>query len=319
MYSPIPRMTSRAAAALCLLLAVAVGLQATAEEEWSSAKTLAVGGAGRVIALDNSCIILNPGAIVTPYPHYTVDSGFQRYDPLRANTFHFSTLDSQTSDLAMGIDMNFQWTTPPFDPTTDMAWYDSAVEPEDKRRIDRFTWAMAYGFAMRRFNVGAGLRVYHIEDALRGNETPVSLDVGLSWWISPNVAIGVVGGNVIPTKVEEEPTTLAAGFATALAGGILWMELDGIIDFHSGDKPLVDTNAGAQITLLQQFNIRSGFASDHGFRDKYWSWGLGWTIPNFSVSYTMRIELGEMERRLNPDVPEAGNRLLHAWLISVSF
>jgi hypothetical protein len=319
MPSPLPTTNSRAAAALCLLLAVALALPADAEENWSSAKTLAVGGAGRVISLDNSCITLNPGAITNPYPHYTVDSGYQRFDPLKSNTFHFSTLDSQTSDLAMGIDMNFQWTKPPFDPSVDMAWYDTAEEPVDDRRIDRFTWAMAYGFAMRRFNVGAGLRVYHVEDALRGNETPVSLDVGLSWWISPNVAIGVVGGNVIPTRLAEEPTTLAAGFATSLAGGILWMELDGIIDFHSGDKPLVDTNAGAQITLLQQINIRSGFASDHGFRDKYWSWGLGWTIPNFSVSYSMRVELGEMERRLNLDVPEAGNRLLHAWLISVSF
>ena len=313
------RRTTSLATAVGLMMMAALALSAAAEENWSSAKTLAVGGAGRVVPLDNSGITLNPGAIINPYSHYTVDVGYQRFDPLRANTFHFSALDTQTSDLAMGINMNFQWLKPPFDPALDMAWYDSVEEPEDNRRIDRFTLAMAYGFAMRRFNIGGGLRVYHVNDPLRGNHTPVSLDVGLTWWISNNVAIGVVGGNVLPTRLEEEPTTLSAGFGADLAGGVLWLEIDGVIDFSSGDSVLVDTNAGAQITLFKQLNIRSGFASDHGFDDKYWSWGLGWTVPNFSVSYSMRVELGEMDRRLNEDVPEAGNRLLHAWLMSVSF
>ncbi len=313
------RRTRPLAAAAALLLIAALVPPAAAEENWSSAKTVGVGGAGRVMPLDNSGITLNPGAIINPYAHYTVDVGYQRFDPLSANTLHFSALDTQTSDLAMGINMNFQWLKPPFDPALDMAWYDTVEEPEDSRRIDRFTWAMAYGFAMRRFNVGASLRVYHVEDPLRGDDTPVSVDVGMTWWIANNVAIGVVGGNVVPTGLEEEPTTLAAGFGADLAGGILWLEIDGIIDFHSGETVLVDTNAGAQVTLAQQFNIRSGFASDHGFADKYWTWGLGWTVPNFSVSYSMRVELGEMDRRLNLDVPEAGNRLLHSWLISVSF
>jgi len=300
----------------CLLAAVG---PADAAEEWSPAKTVAVGGAGRVMPLDNAGITLNPAAMITPMPAYSMEVGYQRFDALRGNMLHMSAMDSQTSQLAMGISQSFLWSNPPFVPAQDMAWYDGSAPIEDEKRFDRFSLALAYGFAQRRFNIGTALRVYHREDPLRGNRTPVSLDVGLSWWISPNVAIGVVGGNLVPTHLEEEPRTLAAGFGTILAGGLLWLEIDGILDFDSGDKVLVDTNAGAQVTVFRQFNIRAGFASDHGFRDKYVSWGLGWTIPAFSASYTMRVEVGEMDRDLNPDRSAGANRMVHLWMLTLAF
>jgi len=290
-----------------------------AAEEWAPAKTVAVGGAGRVMPLDNAGITLNPAAMISPFPTYTMEIGYQRFDAIRGNMFHLSAMDSQTSQLALGLTQSFLWSNPPFVPWEDMAWYDGSEPIEDEKRFDRFALALAYGFAQRRFNIGTALRIYHRADPLRGNRTPVTLDVGLSWWISPNVAIGVVGGNLIPTRLAEEPRTLAAGFGTVLAGGTLWFEIDGVIDFDSGDKVLVDTNAGAQVTLFRQFNIRTGFASDHGFRDKYVSWGLGWTIPVFSASYTMRVEVGEMDRDLNPDRTAGANRMLHLWMVSASF
>lgn len=290
-------------------------------EEWLPAKTLAVGGAGRAIPLDNAGISLNPGAITSPYPSYCVETGFQRFDPTRSNVLHFSARDSQSSMLAMGISQTFEWSRPPFDPELDLAWYndDETDEIEHSRQTARFATALAYGFFMRRFNVGASLRIYRIADDLEGDVTKISADVGLSWWISENVALGVTGGNLIPTHLEEEPTTLAAGFGTVLGGGLLWMELDGVIDFTSSDKTLIDVNAGAQLTLLQQLNIRGGYASGNMFEQQYASWGLGWTTTNFSASYSMRIEIDDMERRLNPDKPPAANRLLHAWLISGNF
>ena len=301
-----------------LLLAI---LPAAAEEDWAPGATLAVGGAGRVLPLDNAAITLNPGAIASPIPRYATEVGYQRFDATRSDVLHASALDCKTSELAMGVAQTFEWLRPPFDPTLDLSWYneDTVDELETKRRVDRFTWALAYGFAQRRFNIGAGLRVYHVQDPLRENRTPVSLDVGLSWWVSPNVAIGVVGGNLVPTKLAEEPTTLAAGFGFSTVGGILWFETDGVIDFDSGDKVQVDVRTGAQLTLLGQFNIRGGFASDSMFRDQYVSWGLAWTIPSFSVSYSMRIEVGELERRLNPDRSRTANRMLHAWMISINF
>jgi len=303
-----------------LLLLCVVG-PAAAEEDWAGAKTLAVGGAGRAMPLDNAGITLNPAAMNNVAPRYSVETGFQRFDPTRSNVLHVSAMDCQTSMLAMGISQTFEWQRPPFDPDQDLSWYDTETvdEIDDKRRIDRFAWALAYGFAQRRFNIGAALRIYHVNDPLRGNRTPVSFDVGLSWWISPNVAIGITGGNLVPTKMEEEPRTLAAGFGAVVLGGILWFELDGVMDFDSGDKPQVDLRSGAQVRIAGQFDIRGGFASDSAFKQQYVSWGLGWSIPHFSVSYTMRIEMGEMERRLNPDKPEAANRMLHAWMISASF
>ena len=304
------------ASLMCPLLAVA---PAGAAEEWSPAKTVAVGGAGRVMPLDNAGITLNPAAMINPVPTYNMEVGYQRFDAIRGNHLHFSALDSQTSELALGISQSFLWSNPPFVAAEDMAWYDGAEPIEDAKRFDRFALALAYGFAQRRFNIGAALRVYHRDDPLRGNRTPVTADVGLTWWVSPNVALGVVGGNLIPTNLEEEPRTLAAGFGTALAGGVLWFEIDGIIDFDSGSKALVDTNAGAQVTLFRQFNIRAGYASDHGFRDQYVSWGLGWTIPAFSASYTMRVEVGEMDRDLNPDRSVGANRMYHLWMLTLSF
>jgi len=302
---------------ICSLLAA----PAAAEEDWTSGKTLAVGGAGRAMPLDNSGVVLNPAAIVSPFPAYTTETGYQRFDATRSDVFHASAVDCKTSMLAMGISQTFEWANPPFDPSSDLSWYsaDTIDELDTKRRVDRFAWALAYGFAQRRFNVGAGLRVYHVQDPLRENRTPVSLDVGATWWVSPNVAIGIVGGNLVPTKLEEEPTTLAAGFGVMSLGGILWFEADGVIDFDSGDKAQVDVRAGAQVTILTQFNIRAGYASDDMFGQQYVSWGLGWTIPQFSAGYTMRIELGEMERQLNPNKSEAANRMLHSWMISVMF
>lgn len=304
-----------------LLLVSLVAGVATAEEDWAPAKTLAVGGAGRAMPLDNAGITLNPAAMINVAPRYSVEAGFQRFDPTRSNVLHFSAMDCQTSMLAMGISQTFEWQRPPFDPERHLSWYnvDTVDEIEDKRRIDRFAWALAYGFAQRRFNVGAALRVYHVQDPLRGNRTPVSFDVGMTWWISPNVAIGLTGGNLVKTKLDEEPRTMAAGFGAAVLGGILWFELDGVLDFDSGDKPQLDLRSGAQLTVLQQLNIRGGFASEDGWNEKYVSWGLGWSIPHFSVSYSMRIELGELSRELNPDKPEGANRLLHAWLVGVTF
>ncbi len=307
-------------AVAALLPLMLLSLPAGAAEEWSPAKTLAVGGAGRAMPLDNAGITLNPAAMVNIVPRYSVESGYQRFDATRSDVFHASALDCQTSELAMGISQTFEWARPPFDPAIDMSWWDiNDDELEHTRRIDRFTWALAYGFAQRRFNVGAALRVYHVDDNLEGDRTPVSMDVGMTAWLSPNVALGIVGGNLIKTNLEEEPRTLAAGFGAFVLGGLLWFELDGVIDFDSGDKPLIDMNAGAQVTLFQQFNIRGGFASDRAFADKYVSWGLGWTVAQFSASYSMRIEVGEMDRRLNDNKPVAANRLLHAWMISTSF
>lgn len=307
--------------AIGLLLALAVTGPAAAEEDWAPAKTLAVGGAGRAMPLDNAGITLNPAAMINVAPRYSVEAGFQRFDPTRSNVLHFSAMDCQTSMLAMGISQTFEWARPPFDPDRDLSWYntDTVDEIDDKRRVDRFAWALAYGFAQRRFNIGAALRVYHVQDPLHGDRTPVSFDVGMTWWISPNVAIGVTGGNLVPTKAEEEPTTFAAGFGAAVLGGVLWFELDGVMDFNSGDKPQLDLRSGAQVTIARQFNIRGGFASDAGFHEQYVSWGIGWSIPYFSISYSMRIELGEMERRMNPDKPEVANRMLHAWLVAVTF
>lgn len=304
-----------------LLLSLAVATPAAAEEDWTSGKTLAVGGAGRAMPLDTSGIVLNPGAIISPLPAYASEVGYQRFDATRSDVLHTSVLDCKTSLLAMGVSQTFEWQRPPFFPSEDLSWFDSegVDELEDKRRIDRFVWAMAYGFAQRRFNLGASLRVYHVRDPLRGDTSPVSLDVGLSWWVSPNVAIGVVGGNLVPTKLEEEPTTLAGGFGVMTLGGILWFEADGVLDFDSADKVQVDVRAGAQLTLLTQFNIRAGYASDSMFGQQYVSWGLGWTVPQFSAGYTMRVELGDMERRLNPDKNEAANRMLHSWMITVMF
>jgi hypothetical protein len=293
---------------------------AGAVEEWVPAKTLAVGGAGRAMPLDNAGITLNPAAMVNIVPRYSAETGYQRFDPTRSDVFQASALDCQTSNLAMGISQTFEWSRPPFDPARDMSWWDIEDEElEHTRRIDRFAWALAYGFAQRRFNIGAALRVYHVQDNLLEDSTPVSIDVGMTWWISPNVALGVTGGNLIKTKLEEEPRTLAAGFGAYVLGGTLWFEADGVVDFDSGDKAQIDLNAGAQVTLFQQFNIRGGFASDRAFAEQYVSWGLGWTVAQFSASYSMRIELGEMERRLNDNKSEGANRLLHAWMISTNF
>ncbi len=296
-------------------------MPAAAAEEWVSAKTLAVGGAGRAIPLDNSGLVLNPATVTSPTPSYSVEMGYQRHDATRSDVIHVSAQECTTSFVGMGIAEQIHWSRPPFDPTEDLSWYDadSADEITYKRNTNRFALALGYGLLYGHFNLGAALRVYRVDDSLREVPAKVSLDVGLDWWLSSNVALAVSGGNLVPTKLDEEPTTLAVGFGTVLLGGALWLGADGVLDFTSGDKTFIDLRAGGQVTLFRQLNLRGGFSSDRLFLDQFVSWGIGWTAPGFSASYGMRVELGTMDHRLNDNKPEAANRLLHAWSIAVTF
>ena len=310
----------RSAARLALLLgAVAQGWAGpAAAEEPVLAAAAGVGYATRASPSDNSVIELNPGAL-SLNPRYTAAVGFDYYGRLSSKRLTSTAMDSRTGKWALGVAYTLRWFEVPFDPVADMAWRDTgADDPEDKRTYHRVVIATAYGIAQRRINVGISAKILRFQKDLWEDSTHVTLDVGAVFLPAANVAIVVVGNNLVPTHEASDPRTLVSGLAVTL--GPVRLEADAVIDFDTPPEGVwVDLNAGGEIRLMSLVALTAGYASDGGFRDSFVTWGAGLELQKFAVRYAMRIEAGAIDTRTRDGVAVGWDRIAHHVAVEIAF
>lgn len=286
-------------------------------DEIVTGPSMAVGGATRATARDNSVIDTNASAM-SAISRYTVETGFQYYGLLSSKRVTGSAMDSRTSTFALGVAYSFDWWEPPFDPALDLAWYATGADPpEDKRRTHRIVIGAAQGLLNRRINVGVAARILSYEHDIRADVKKFTLDVSGTFVVAPNVSLFVVANNLVPTGLASDPITLVSGLGLVL--GPLRVEAEAVVDFTSDPEAVrADLQAGLELRLLQQISLAGGFASDRGFTDTYVTWGVGWFLPKFGIQYAMRIEAGEMDHRTRPEVEPGWDRVLHSIALQVT-
>ena len=308
-------------AAIMFGLCLTFSTKAGAQDDFFEPQALAMGGAVRVLGGDTSSIHLNPASMVVR-PRYVGGMSYSFYGREKSHTIAQGAYDSRTSSFALGTKYTVWEFSPPFDPTSDLNWFpvEDTEGLEDKRTWHRWDIAAAYGFLGRRINVGVTARVLRQEYELRDPVTKFTMDAGVSFFPHPRFGFGFSAQNFIPTENGRYPTRLSPGLGL-LIDDFLQFEADAVFTLvDNQEKPDADLHIGGEITLFRAISIRAGYYSERQFTENYATWGLGLRVERarMKIHYSMRIEVGDMERTLRDGIPEHRNRLLHGLGFDIS-
>jgi hypothetical protein len=103
-------------------------------------------------------------------------------------------------------------------------------------------------------------------------------------------------------------------------GDLFKFGFDAVFDFTSNPYTnYVDIHAGAEIVVGQLLGIRGGYYSDRQFTEHYVTWGLGFNLNRLTIDWGMRIEAGEMERRIREDKPDDDSRIMISFGAQLAF
>jgi hypothetical protein len=198
---------------------------------------------------------------------------------------------------------------------SDLNWFpvEDTEGLEDKRTWQRWDIAAAYGLLGRRINVGLTARIVRQRFALREKNTFFTMDAGVSFFPHPRFGFGFSAQNFIPSKDDRFPTRLSPGLGI-LIDDFLQIEADAVFTMlPDQEKPDADIHVGGELTLYRTLSLRGGFYSERQFTETYVTWGLGLRVQRakLKLHYTMRVEVGELDRTLREDIPEHRNRLMH--------
>jgi hypothetical protein len=320
MQRPAPLRTVLSALALGVAAAV-VASPAEAKEEWFEPASLGMGGAVRTLGGDITAMRVNPAAMGSRATYLTGVS-YSFYGRERTHVFSTGAYDSKSSAFALGSTYSVHISTPPWNPSTDLKWYQPDSELADTRTTHRWEVGAAYSLLERRINFGLGVRIMRHNYALRQDTMRVTMDTGITLFPFQFLGIGVSLANFIPTKDERYPVRFSSGIAVVIPE-ILDIGVDAVFDLTSAEKVKVDVHGGLTFRALQLLLIRAGYYGDRGFTDNYVTWGLGLKIPTakvtFNVDYAMRVEVGPMDGALRDDRKEGFQRIYNSIGAALSF
>lgn len=308
---------------LSLLVASSFSLAPTAQaqDDFFEPAALGMGGAVRILGGDTSSIHLNPASMVAR-PRYVAGMSYGFYGRESSHTVASGAYDSRTSAFALGTKYTVWTFSPPFEPETDLNWFpvEDTEGLEDKRTWQRWDIAAAYAFLGRRMNVGLTARIVRQKFELREKRTFFTMDGGFTFFPIAQLGIGISAQNFIPTREGRFPVRLVPGIGLLL-DNFLQLEADVVMVFEDDPKPVVDIHVGGDLTLFRTISIRAGYYSERQFTENYVTWGLGLRVERakMKLSYSMRIEVGEMERALREGIPEHRNRLMHGMGFDITF
>ncbi len=318
-----------AAVARLLLIGAALLLawpgSARADEDFFEPVALSMGGAGRVIAVDQSTLRLNASALGVR-PKYLVGLSYGQTVRERAHQFASGAYDSRTSEFFLGTVYSFREFEPTLIPEEDLNWFLAHKQDEihDQRTYHRWDIAVGYAFLKRKLNIGATVRVIQQDMLLRENRTLFTVDAGLTAAPTEFLLFAVSAQNLVPTRDLRYATRLSAGVGLDLDYNPqqrfgVQAEFDVVFDFTTAELPTTDIHAGVSVKILYFAAIRAGFFSDRGFLDNNITWGLGFVTEKFRANFGMAIEAGTVDRRLREDVDADQQRVVWSLGIDVSF
>ncbi len=271
-----------------------------------SARAMGMGGAVRTLPTDGCAVDLNPAAMAM-FSSYLVDAGYRYYGPQGAHSATLSAVDALTSRVASG----FRWELGSADnlpgPEPD-GWVVVGDTSRETLHYRGQSYRLGFGFPLHeRVLAGATLAWYRSKiaagDALEDTDfsSKFSLSFGSQVQLTPAVRVALVGTNLIPTRTEAYPTTVAAG-VSGLAGGMALAALDLVVDFTSlrdiegapaitRENITVNVHVGGQALLAGHIPIRAGFYTERQNGSAYATVGTGIETPRGRIGYALRYRV----------------------------
>ncbi len=264
----------------CLLLA-ALGVAGTAAaqaepglRDLMHSRNFAMGGAYRSLGVGAEAVSGNPAAVGL-FKRYQVElSG--AWDVPNAYAFGSVAVVDSTNELAAGL-----------------AYHLVTLGREEQRRTAHVNTLALDLPLTENIHIGASGRYLIETGAVERNG--ITMDAGLLVRITPSLAVGFSGHNLIDIPNSD----LARYYAGSLAwlGGLFSAALDVRADFGIAESVQLAYSAGLEY-ILGQFPVRAGFSLDTITQTQHLSAGLGLLVEGGGIDVGYRHELGGLEGRL---------------------
>lgn len=261
--------------------------------ENETARSAAMGGALRAMGYGTSSLFLNPAA-VPEARLYHIEAQGQVTPETGRNVYGGSIVDSTTSRLAGGFSFH--------------GGFMDRSGGIDRTFID-MRLALAFPVT-ERFLIGLGGRYLKVTQSGLGpfgqsevsgglitdsTVTPpgraamvnsVTFDAGLVVKASDSIYIAAVGQNLTYPKNGLLPTIVGGGIG--YGGEALSIEVDGVADLNSWEKPTARIGVGAEYVVASTVPIRAGYRYDQGAKLSTVSVGTGYVGPIFSLQAAVK-------------------------------
>jgi hypothetical protein len=261
--------------------------------ENETARSAGMGGALRAMGYGTTALFENPAALAEARL-YHIEALGQITPETGRNVYGGSIVDSTTSRLAGGFSLHGGFM-------------------DRSGGIDRSLLDMRLALAFPitdRFLIGLGGRYLKVTQSGLGpfglsavsgglitdsTTSPpgrsalvntVTLDAGLVVKATDSIYIAAIGQNLTYPKNGLLPTIVGGGIG--YGGDALSVEVDGIADLNSWDKPTARIGVGAEYVVAGLVPIRAGYRYDQGAKLSTVSLGAGYVGPIFSIQAAVK-------------------------------
>lgn len=269
-----------------ILLTIAAPAHADPYQEFTGARSEAMGGAHRGLATSNDTIVLNPAGVAL-LRRYSIDTayGYSGQDSL--SYIHVSALDSKTGPVPGALGYTYS--------RGDHAGSD----------VDMHRFYVVTGYRILE-NLAFGVLARHIrgsfrdENRVKQNVESFSTDVGISLVLFNVLGFGATYHNLFSSSRKRfNPPHL--GFGLAYAGQTVAIATDVEVDLRQAHFGEVAFSAGLEYFFADQFPLRFGYRlrpwirKRDGVKDleSFIGGGVGWVDKSGSaeVTFTQSVNI----------------------------
>jgi hypothetical protein len=240
---------------LVAIAALVVPATAAAYEEFPGTRVLGMGGASRAFAIGDAGPMLNPSGM-SLVKTYNIEGAYAYGNRLNDHSFHASAVDNTSAfGLAAGVFYTYHLSEPPV-PAGALSLKGSGHAAGVALSIPFTNYAA----------IGGTVKYLRLEgvDALGGNATGVTFDLGATVRPHQMVSLALVGRNLHDLHNSHAAVGIAYGAALLPIPGLI-IVADGITRFTadnlSGRKG-TSVMAGGELTFGGKFALRAGGGYD---------------------------------------------------------
>lgn len=257
--------------------------------ELEGARSLAMGGAIRVLGMSTSSITANPANLGLQRVYHL--EGLGSYDSAAHDVrYGAGVLDSYTSRLALGVmaSQSYEGLTDPLSRNSTDVHVALGLPLADK---------IAFGISGRYLSVtqtGAGplneSTPIAISSGDPSNFTGYTLDAGLAVGIGQLLHFAAVGYNLTNPSSTLAPLMIGGGIG--LQSQIVSFEVNALgVDQSSWNAWKARLQIGAEVLLAGKYPVRLGYGWDQSYSRQAISGGVGYIDRQFAVDLGLRQEI----------------------------
>lgn len=277
------------------------GASAHAQQDFTGARSLGMGGAHRAVVTGNDAVYLNPAGMSLTRK-YGIEVGYLADLGRETHVFPaLSIVDSVTASVAAGIAYTYV--------TGKVRLAGVPGKVDRTGHVGHFALS---GRLSRQVTLGMGAKYMDVSYGGRTAVNAVTAEVGLHYQVSPHLSLAVAGYGLTNSGSAEAPVAMAVAFAAGPSPK-LQFAVDWVIDFTSRryleSLPAPregsvehQVRAGIEALLGQYLGLRAGYfydrvtrpAPDHGLAA-----GVGIFAPRsrFGLNVVFEQRFGDTSER----------------------